>query len=256
MKLTYDQQRHLIENGYVVIRGAVPKLMIDRAMKAINHSLGKGIPEGHQGANYTRELERQPEITDLFNHTPAKLLLDSLIGEGNYRPMTGAQIALRFPDFQDPPNPYGGAHLDGMLKLKDGKVENFTSLVGILLSDQMEPNMGNLIVYPGSHRLYQQYFQEHGPDVLLTEEVFQKMHRSPNVKLSEPVQVTGRAGDLVISHYQLIHASGPNRSSAIRYSCYYRVYHNELSRDWRESLIDMWKHWPGLQEVLGTGGVN
>ncbi|WP_274650887.1 phytanoyl-CoA dioxygenase family protein [Paenibacillus humicola] len=254
MKLTFDQRKQLIENGYVVVPGVVSDLLVRRAVKAINHALGKSAHDAQHETNYVRELGRRAEITDLFNETSASALLDSLVGEGNYNPIVSAQVALRFPDYQDPPNPYAGAHLDGMLKLKDGIVENFTALVGVLLSDQPEPNMGNFIVYPGSHRLYRHYFEEHGPCVLLTEEAFRTMHRSPNVMLPEPVQVTGRAGDLVICHYQLIHGGGPNVSSSIRYSCYYRVYHREVTQDWETPLVEMWKHWPGLKDDLEREG--
>jgi ectoine hydroxylase-related dioxygenase (phytanoyl-CoA dioxygenase family) len=256
VQLNHNQKIQLIGNGYVVIPGVVPRVMIQEALKAINHSIGRGIPENHRGANYCEELSRSPVIADLFNKTPAKTLIDSLVGEDNYYPIHGGQIALRFPNYQDPPNPHLGAHLDGMLKLKEGIVENFTSLVGILVSDQPEPNMGNFVVYPGSHRMCERYFQEHGPDVLLSDESFQTMHRSKDMQLPEPVQITGQAGDLVISHYQLIHAGGPNTSHAIRYSCYYRVYHEGIRNDWRAPLTDMWMHWPGLQSVLNNSVVH
>lgn len=250
MQLTYRQKLQLIESGYTVIPGVVPKIMITEAMKSINHSIGKGIPANHTGANYCRELEKHPAITDLYNKSPARTLIDSLVGQTNYPPLQSAQIALRFPDYQDPPNPYAGAHLDGMLKLREGIVENFTALVGIMVSDQPEINMGNFVVYPGTHRDYEQYFREKGPDVLLTEESFSKTARSKNLKLPEPVQITGKAGDLVISHYQLVHAGGINTSHLIRYSCYYRILHTGIREDWRTPLTNMWMHWPGLQDVL------
>ncbi len=250
MQLTYPQKVHLIERGYVVIPGVVPNRMVKEAMKAINHSIGKGIPDNHRGANYCRELENHPVITDLYNKTPAKTLVDSLVGEDSYYPVDRAQIALRFPTYQDPPNPYAGAHLDGVLKVGEGIMQNFTALVGIILSDQPEPDMGNFVAYPGTHRLYEQYFQENGPDVLLTEESFRTAHRSLNVELPEPVQIIGNPGDLIIAHFQLIHAGGTNTSDRIRYSCYFRVLNKEIRNDWRSPLTDMWKHWPGLRDLL------
>lgn len=248
MQLSYNQKRHLIENGYVVIPGVVPKLMLQDAMKAVNHAIGKAM-HSNEAEHRTpmRQLSGHPALVNLFNGTPAKAIMDSLIGQ-DYNPIQGVQAALRYPDYPDPPDPQAGAHLDGMLKIKEGKVENFTALAGILLSDQPRPNMGNFVVYPGSHRLYEAYFREHGAEVLLTEESFGTMHRSPHVPLPDPVQITGQAGDLVISHYQLIHNGGPNISDRIRYSCYYRIYHSHIQRDWKAPLIDMWKHWPGLED--------
>jgi len=245
VKLSFQQKQELITNGFVKIPGVVPKVMVKEARKAINHSIGKGIPADHKGANYCDELMGERVITDLFNHTPAKAICDSLIG--HYHPVGGGQIALRFPTYfeGDPPKDLG-AHLDGMLQLHEGIVHNFTALVGVLLSDQPEPYAGNFTVYPGTHRLYESYFREKGPDVILEEEAF-KYARSPNVPLPDPVQIIGEAGDLVIAHYQTIHAGGLNISDSIRYSIYFRVDHVDRHKDWRAPLTNMWLHWPGLQ---------
>ncbi|QHT60833.1 phytanoyl-CoA dioxygenase family protein [Paenibacillus lycopersici] len=250
MELTYRQKRQLIEEGYVKIPGVVPGIMIREAMKAINHSIGKGVPDGHHGANYCKELENKPCITDLFNRTPAKAIIDSLVGDDGYHPIGMGQIALRFPGYMDNPPDDFGAHLDGVLRVKDSIAQNFTALVGVVLSDQSEPDHGNFTVYPGTHKAYEQYFREHGPEVLFREEGFRTIHRSANVPLPKPVQLTAEPGDLIITHYQLIHAGGVNQSDRIRYSIYYRVDHKDRRDDWQSPLVDMWRHWPGLQSAL------
>ena len=44
--LTRRQKRHFYEEGYVVVPGAVPRLMVDAARQAINHSVGSvGVRE-------------------------------------------------------------------------------------------------------------------------------------------------------------------------------------------------------------------
>lgn len=43
MKVTHAQKLELYEKGYVQIPGAVPRVMVDAAVKAINHSFGNGI---------------------------------------------------------------------------------------------------------------------------------------------------------------------------------------------------------------------
>ncbi|MBO7744433.1 phytanoyl-CoA dioxygenase family protein [Paenibacillus sp. MWE-103] len=250
MELTYRQKRHLIDQGYVKVPGVVPKIMIRETMKAINHSIGKGIPEGHHGANYCRELERKPLVTDLFNRTPVKTIIDSLVGEDAYHPIGMGQLALRFPDYIDNPPDDLGAHLDGVLHVKDSIAQNFTALVGVILSDQSEPDHGNFTVYPGTHKAYELYFREHGAEVLFRDEGFRTMHRSASVPLSKPVQITGEPGDLIITHYQLVHAGGINLSERIRYSTYFRVDHKDRHTDWQAPLLDMWRHWPGLRSTL------
>ncbi|RAP77305.1 phytanoyl-CoA dioxygenase family protein [Paenibacillus montanisoli] len=250
MELTFHQKKQLIEQGYVKVPGVVPKIMIQETMKAINHSIGRGIPENHNGANYCRELESKPFITDMFNRTSAKTIIDSLVGEDAYHRIGMGQIALRFPTYMDDPPDDLGAHLDGVLRVKESIAQNFTALVGVILSDQTEPGQGNFTVYPGTHKLYEQYFREHGAEVLFRDEGFRTKHRSDNVPLPKPVQITGEPGDLIITHYQLVHAGGINLSERIRYSVYFRVDHKERRNDWQTPLVDMWSHWPGLRTAL------
>lgn len=249
MQISYEQKKSFYEQGFVKIPGVVPDVMIREALKAINHSIGQGIDVNHHGANYCRELEGDPAIVNLLNKSPAWEIAESLIGKGAIHPVTRGQIALRFPTADNGPGHFG-AHLDGVLRVKDGIVQNFTGLVGILLSDLPEPNAGNFAVYPGTHRQYEQYFREQGPDVMLTEEAFQTQHRSSNVPLPEPLQITGKAGDMILAHYQLIHAAGPNLAHHIRYACFFRLEHVDRAKAWRAPLTDMWLHWPGIQETF------
>ncbi|MDB5083340.1 MAG: phytanoyl-CoA dioxygenase [Bacilli bacterium] len=204
----------------------------------------------HRGANYCKELSNSSVITNLLIKTPAWELAESVIGAGRIHPVhSGVQIALRFPTMEDQPANFA-PHLDGVLKVKEGIVQNFTALVGILLNDLPDTYMGNFTVYPGTHRQYEQYFREHGPEVMLTEEAFATKHHSPNVPLPERVQITGQAGDMIIVHYQLIHAAGPNLSDQIRYACFFRLDHVDRSKDWKAPLTDLWMHWPGIREML------
>jgi ectoine hydroxylase-related dioxygenase (phytanoyl-CoA dioxygenase family) len=137
-----------------------------------------------------------------------------------------------------------------MLKVGDGEVQNFTALVGILLSDLPVENAGNFTVWPGTHRSHERYFQENGADVLLTEEAFRTAHKSPNVPLPQPHQITGKAGDMILTHYQLVHAAGPNVWHHIRYACFFRLDHVERRNDWKKPLTDIWLHWPGIREAM------
>lgn len=62
---------------------------------------------------------------------------------------SSCQIALRFPDCNNRNNISDAAwHTDGVDKLD---YSPFSVLIGVVLSDQPEDNMGNLCVYPGSH---------------------------------------------------------------------------------------------------------
>lgn len=248
MKLSYEQKKHFIEHGYVKIPGVIPKIMIDEAIKAINHSIGEGMnvedmPQ-FRAQTFCPEIASTPVIMDLFRKTPAWQMAIEAIGEGIDYDQEG-QIALRFPKIDDPPRK-AVPHLDGMYTptngVEEGTIANFTALVGILLSDLPETNAGNFTVWADTHRMYEKYFQEHGPEALLK--------GMPPIELPEPTQITGKAGDIVLVHYQLAHGIAPNVSPFTRYAIFFRLFHRHHHLDWKAPMKDIWLHWEGMKEVL------
>jgi hypothetical protein len=248
MQLTYAQKQQIFEKGYVKVPGVVPQVMVNEALKAINHSLGdKGIdPEKlatFRAQSYAPEVQKSPAILDLINKTPALALAESAIGEGKTQPVSGGQIALRFPQMTDPP-PAPAPHLDGMHTptngVPKGQILNFTMLLGVVLSDVSQPYAGNLTLWPGSHYLYERYFREHG-----WESLFGGM---PPVDLPEPEQMMGKAGDIVLCHYQVGHSVAINVSPHIRYAIYFRLNHVDHEQTKRDALTNIWLQWEGMRD--------
>lgn len=245
MRLTADQREALLGDGYVSVPAVVPAAPLAAALRAINHSLGQGLPPTQlptfRSRSFCPELQGDPVILDLLKATPAWALAESLLGEGRIEAVRSGQIALAFPQSEAPAPPY--PHLDGLHTptngVPAGEVRSFTLLVGVVLSDVAAPGAGNLTVWPGSHRAYEGYFRELGPKALL--------RGMPPVALPEPVEVTGRAGDLVLCHYQLAHAVGTNTSPHVRYAVYFRLKsRGHDGRRW-ECLTDLWREWPGVR---------
>jgi ectoine hydroxylase-related dioxygenase (phytanoyl-CoA dioxygenase family) len=253
MQLNHRQKRVIYEQGYVHVPGVVPEIMVKAALRAINGSLGQGIdPERlpiFRSQSYCPELQGKPVITDLLNKTPAWALAESAVGAGNLKPAGGGQIALRFPSDQDPPTG-SRPHLDGMYSptngVPEGEIRNFTLLAGVMLSDVTEDHSGNFTVWPGTHRLFENYFREHGPESLL--------NGMPKVEMPEPVQLKGRAGDVVLCHYQLAHGITPNVSPHIRYAIYFRLTHVDHAAQKWETMTDIWREWPGVREAVEADG--
>src|SRR4051794_2173079 len=160
MELTHVQKQAIYDKGYVHLPGVVPRVMVDAALRAINHSVGEGMNADEmvrmRAQTYCRELTGTPVIIELFNATPARSLVESAIGLEKIKPIRSGQIALRFPTMQAPP-PAARPHLDGMYSptngVPEGTIQNFTALVGILLSDLPSPHAGNFTVWPGTHHL-------------------------------------------------------------------------------------------------------
>jgi hypothetical protein len=249
VELTLEQKRTFAAQGYLPLPGIVPREKVEAALRAINHSLGfRGLPPEklteYSARSYCPELQGDPVITDLLHATPLWSVAESLIGPGKIRPVRSGQIALRFPrpDPRMPP-----PHLDGMYTptngVPQGTIANFTALVGVFLSDLPGPNAGNFTVWPGTHLLYEQYFRRHGPQSLL--------QGMPPVELPEPVQITGRAGDAVLCHYQLAHTANGNGSPHIRYAVFFRLSHVDHERHHWDCMTDIWLEWEGMRDVVG-----
>ncbi len=253
MQLSYFERQAFYRDGFLQVPGVVPRVMADAALKAINHSIGQGMPAEEmpkiRAQSFCRELQGDPVIADLFNRTPAFALAESLIGEGHIEPVYGAQIALRFPVKADPPTP-PIPHLDGMYTptngVPEGTIQNFTMLVGVLLSDLRETYSGNFTVWPGTHHQYEQHFRERTPQSLL--------NGMPPISLPEPKQIIGNAGDIVLVHYQLAHSAAPNVSPHVRYAVFFRLTHvNHAAQKW-EAMKDIWLEYAGMQEIAAQEG--
>ena len=249
MELNLRQKQEIWNNGSVHVPGVVPPLMVEAALRAINHSVGQGMNVADMPhfrvQSYCPELQNTPPITDLLQKTPAWELAESVIGPGRIKPPGGGQIALRFPSLGEPGQ--ARPHLDGMYSptngVQEGTIGNFTMLLGILLSDVPTPLMGNLTVWPGTHRLYESYFREHGPQSLL--------QGLPPVEIPAPAPVIGRAGDVVLVHYQLAHGVGPNVSPYTRAMIFFRLSHVDHDALHWECMTDIWREWEGMR-----GGVD
>ena len=248
MSLDAEQQRALIDDGYLILRDAVPRARIDRALKAINCSLGEqGIDKGRmellRARTFCPELVDDDAILDLYRDTPLEQLAQACVGAGAIpRPATG-QIALRFPqEIAQPPAPH--PHIDGVPAPQNGvpagQILHFTALAGVFLSDMTGPFQGNFTVWPGSHRLLAERFASHG-----VEELFEGF---PPIPMPAPRQLTARAGDGILAHYQLAHAAALNIGPHIRYAVFFRLEHRDHEPSSRRTMVDIWREWSGLDD--------
>jgi len=116
-----------------------------------------------------------------------------------------AQLAVTVPTWRHRP---GGPHLDGITPLlPDGTPFTFTLLAGVWLTDQSEPDRGNLYVWPGTHLRAGAFFAEHGVG-LLTRPDELRPGPYPPIELGEATQAMGPAGSILLAHYLLAHNIG------------------------------------------------
>lgn len=150
-----------------------------------------------------------------------------------------AQLASTIPPWPHRP---GGPHVDGISPPEpDGRPGTFSLLAGAWLTDHSEPNLGNLWVWPGTHRRFGAYLAEHGADAL------GRLHPDPYppIDLGDPVQLTGPAGSVVFAHYLLAHNIGGHdgpTGAPPRQVVYYRLHAGGHRERWRHAVTDpLWE---------------
>jgi hypothetical protein len=163
--LTDSERDSLRERGYVVLPGVVCQSPVRgppsarSAPPSAAACARKTFPV--RATSFCPELQKADVILDLFRDTPASDAAASLLGSEGLERVTTGQIALSFPSEKDtrPPHP----HLDGLYTpdngVPAGSVLSFTMLAGLVLSDVATPDAGNLIAWPGSHRILEAYFR-------------------------------------------------------------------------------------------------
>ncbi len=245
MSSNQEQRRTFYRDGYLQVPGAIDLDHVRSALRLINGDIGRGIDPTRVAEFYARsfcpELRNAPEILNLFEATGARQLAESLLAPGGLRAPAMAQIALRFPQRGDAvlPRP----HVDGTYGpsngVQKGQVAHFTMLAMVALSDVDADFAGNFTLWPGSHHLYERHFQTH--------DVNEMVHGTPKLeKLPPPLQTRVKAGDLLLSHYQLGHAAAPNLAAHVRYAVFFRLYHKDHDADDLSILSDIWREYPHL----------
>jgi len=251
MELSDEQKQEFMRRGFIQIPGVVPRVMLDAALRAINHSVGQGMNVADmptlRSQSYCPELQNSPLILALLRATKAWPLVEAALGAGKVEAVRGAQIALRFPSLQTSPG-QPAPHLDGIHTpwngVPEGTLHNFSMLACILLSDLPEPNAGNFTVWPGTHRSFEEYFRAHGTASLL--------NGLPAVPLPEPYQITGRAGDVILAHYQVAHSAAAHIGPHIRYAVFYRLKHIAHDSHRSEAMTNIWLDWEGMKDIVAA----
>jgi len=242
MGLGWFQRRRLVRDGYLQLRGLVPRGRLDAALALINRSLGeRGLPPDRlhemRARTFCPELVGAPEIVALYAETPARALAEAAIGP--VRVPAEGQIALRFPVAQ----PRAVVpHIDGLYApdngVPQGTLMHFTALLGVFLSDVTTPEAGNFTVWPGSHRVLEAHFRQHG---------LADISRSfPSLEPCRPRPLLGRAGDVVLAHYALAHAAAVNLRPNVRYAVFFRLYHARHEQAGTRPLTELWSQWEGM----------
>ncbi len=231
--LTDEQINEFAERGFVLVPQVVPGGVLARAAQRIDEVVAADPPaaDKHGSHFYFLETKAEPALMAPLARTAAFRLAEELAGAGTLEIPWQVQIALNIPPYSHRP---GIPHIDARNPEPTGDPVSgtFTLLAGILMTDQLTENSGNLWVWPGTHLSHAKYFRDHG---------LRQFCAYPPIGLPEPEQVKGRAGDLLLAHYLLGHNIGGNyESGQTRRALYYRIGTKDHSSHRNEFLQDPW----------------
>ncbi|MGB9365551.1 MAG: phytanoyl-CoA dioxygenase family protein [Xanthobacteraceae bacterium] len=232
MTLDRVQLREFAERGFIVVSNVIPADLRAAAMRAIDDMISRQPPPTEKRGfhfYWLNDVEQPDTMLSLLTDSGVIGLVESVIAPLRLLLPRQVQISLNIQPWNHRP---GGPHLDGMTPPEpSGRPGTFTLLAGVILTDQTEPDMGNLWVWPRSHKVCAAYLREHGPDTL-----HQIAH--PTYPMAPPEQVLGRAGDLLLAHYMLGHNMGGNLSSSVRRVVYFRLKSEAHEAHWRDYVRD------------------
>ena len=223
------------EEGVLFLRGAfgreVGAILRDMVWRHIEQTTPVRLAAPNSWAHEGNFGLRTVEGRDMWNmvHTCGPLVdaLDAIFGPDGWLPPSPPQILLSFPT-RGPWRMPTGWHIDFGL---DKPTWPVFALKMFALLDDVRPEGGGTLLLAGSHRLVEHLAMEHGRPVdpfggeerlldplpavraLLAgtahRDQLGKSFKAHDMEL-RPVEITGQAGDIVLTHMHVFHSPAPN----------------------------------------------
>lgn len=223
--LTLEEIARFIEDGYVVVRNAVTRDVVNACEDVIWTALVDRGVRRDEPSTWTRPVVRLncPEGGPFVAAGTAPALwetYDQLLGTGAWwrREGVGGTIPVRFPSDVDPGD--AGWHIDGSFEGPDGRYwvnvrSKARGLLLLLLLTDVDPRGAPTRILAGSHLAVPPVLAPAGAGGMPFDHVVPGL--PPAVFEREPVLATGRAGDAFVCHPFLVHAaSWPHRGTRAR----------------------------------------
>ncbi len=247
--LSDDQLRAFARDGYLVVPGAVPEPLLAAVDADVDRLLAeRPPPPGTTGSHLVFTKPARVPAIDALVHgdSPIPALVQALVAPHTVdHAFAYVQVVLNIP-----PHPSGpaAAHLDGH-RPHQSAPDTFSVLAAVFLGDETTAGRGNVWVWPGSHRVHERLLAERGPAVLLPVSGH-AAHLDPPLDLGEPVPVLARRGDVLLSHFLLGHASGPNTTATVRRVAYLRLRCDGHADRWAATLTDAFTEYAPVRRAL------
>lgn len=231
---THHNLKQFAEDGFAVVEGVLTETEIANALSVVDKIVADApAPDDHVGYHFNwfhDDLDDGP-LGQVLHTSKARDIIETLIAPHTLAPNEVIQVSTTPPPWDHRP---GRGHLDGLTPPEDsGMPGTFSLLVGLLLTDQSKEDMGNLWVWPASHLANSAHFTSGINDADIALDPYPPIDPS-----HPPLQVTGKAGDMVIANYLLSHNMGGNLSNVTRKVIYFRIRTNAHRDHWQNCIRD------------------
>jgi hypothetical protein len=213
---------HFIERGWVALRRAFPLAVASEICARIWSEMGLHPEKPEQWSqpfvHIRRNFQGQP-----FNQafTPRVIsAFDALMGAGRWkRNFVLGWWPILFPGFAKGPwrPPTDGWHVDGSFfhhRLYSAE----QGLLPIFLFSNVEPGDGGTALAEGSHTITANILAEAEPRGVAMDELSRRVLAHPRA-LKCVIEAHGNAGDVILIHPFLLHASSANTGRQVRIAC-------------------------------------
>jgi len=201
------QQASFDDLGYVLLPDALPRAKVEEILSVIDAIRPELENHPHRapvegGLNIRPVIDKHPIFMDLLMWPQTFAAVVHLLGHYNIQ-LQQSNLIEAYPSNE---RRLTGWHSDGGIPMIGvNGVRAFGSLkVAYFLSDLTHPNMGSLMVVPGSHRM-------HGPPP------FPAGEHDP----AGATEILAKAGDALVFQQGVWHAAAPNYSEQSRVALYY-----------------------------------
>jgi ectoine hydroxylase-related dioxygenase (phytanoyl-CoA dioxygenase family) len=236
-RLSDDDLRRFGRDGYLLLRGVVSEELLAAANEEVDEYLPSedGFPSA----------ARLPRCHDLLRRSPAFDIARELVAPHALElAFDHLQVATTVPPWSHIP---GGPHIDG--HPGHPHPDSFTMLAGVMLTDQHEPQSGNLWVWPGSHLDHQRLFAERGVHAL-DATMGHATLLDPPLDLGPRIEILAARGDLLLAHYLVGHNKGGNTSPVVRRTIYARLAVPGHADRWEQTFVDPWTEYAPVRAAL------
>lgn len=264
--LSPDQRREFKRSGFLVLPGALDT----ETISAARESVWSGIPEDRDDRSTwepgayrnAREEVADADALRAVDEAVHPYIEDLLADVELPAPGRLMQVQLRFPSGNELTDPTAAqptdrtGHVDGFGQYSRTGTVGYTTTAGVVYLDEVPPRGGGFTVWPGSHRVLSDFFDEYPPEALgelgsrppaITPDGWNLGRRLQDQL--DPFEITGPAGTLVLWHGKLLHTAGVHHGPNVRMAAIPRYRPPDPDAVKRPVAAEIWRLWDGFDEL-------